>query len=37
MNNDIKVSVIVITYNHEQFIKQALDSILPQLIGLLKF
>lgn len=32
MNNDIKVSVIVITYNHEQFIKQALDSILMQKV-----
>lgn len=32
MNNYIKVSVIVITYNHEQFIKQALDSILMQKV-----
>lgn len=32
MDNDIKVSVIVITYNHEKFIKQALDSILMQKV-----
>lgn len=32
MNNDIKVSVIVITYNHEQFIQQALESILMQKV-----
>lgn len=30
MNNDIKVSVICVTYNHELYIRQALDSILDQ-------
>ncbi|WP_352402139.1 glycosyltransferase [Synergistes jonesii] len=29
-NNDIKVSVTVLTYNHEKYIRQALDSILMQ-------
>lgn len=28
--NDIMVSVIVLTYNHEKYIRQALDSILAQ-------
>lgn len=30
MENEIKVSVICVTYNHEQYIRQALDSILMQ-------
>ena len=30
MDNDIKVSVICVTYNHEKYIRQALDSILSQ-------
>lgn len=29
-NNDIKVTVVCITYNHEEFIAQALDSFLMQ-------
>lgn len=33
MDSNIKVSVIVITYNHEKFIKQALDSILMQKVN----
>lgn len=33
MDNNIKVSVIVITYNHEKFIKRALDSILIQKVN----
>ena len=30
MDNDIKVSVICVTYNHELYIRQALDSIVGQ-------
>ena len=26
----VKVSVVVITYNHERYIRQALDSVLSQ-------
>lgn len=32
MNNDIMVSVAMITYNHGQYLKQALDSVLMQKI-----
>lgn len=28
--NDIKVSVVMITYNHEKFIKEALESVFSQ-------
>lgn len=31
--NDITVSVVMITYNHEKFIKQAIESILSQKIN----
>ena len=30
MNNEIKVSVFVISYNHKAFLKECLDSILAQ-------
>lgn len=29
-NNDVKVSVIILTFNHEKFINQALDGVLSQ-------
>ncbi len=32
-NDDIAISIIVMTYNHEQYIKQALDSIFMQKIN----
>jgi len=32
-NSDIKVSVIVLTYNHEKFIRKTLDSILSQQVN----
>ncbi len=32
-NSDIKVSVIVVTYNHEKFIRKTLDSILSQQVN----
>ena len=30
MDKDIKVSVIVLAYNHEKYLPQALDSIISQ-------
>lgn len=33
MQNEIMVSVIVLTYNHEKYIRQALDSILMQQVN----
>lgn len=32
-NSEIKVSVIVLTYNHEKFIRKTLDSILSQQVN----
>jgi len=32
-NSDIKVSVMVLTYNHEKFIRKTLDSILSQQVN----
>lgn len=32
--NDIKLSICIITYNHERFIAQCLDSILPEISNL---
>ena len=29
-NNDVKVSVIILTFNHEKFIDQALNGVLSQ-------
>ena len=32
-NTDIMISVILITYNHEEYIKQALESIITTAIS----
>ena len=30
MNSDPKISVVMVTYNHEKYIAEAIDSILSQ-------